>query len=49
MTYHQPQVIQSDNAVNAIQGDLGKWFALYLDFRPMRPLVMTPLAYEADE
>ncbi len=49
MTYHKPEVIQLGSAVNAIQGELGKWFALYFDARPVRPPAMTIGAYEADE
>jgi len=49
MTYQPPQVIQSSRAVHAIQGEMGKPFLLFLDFRPIRPLSMTVGAYETDE
>ncbi len=49
MTYQKPEIVQLNCAMNAIQGDLGKWFALYLDSRPMRPPAMTIGAYEGDE
>lgn len=48
-TYSKPEVIQLGSAASLIEGDLGKPFVLYLDFRPIHPPAMTPGAYEADE
>ncbi len=49
MTYHRPEATQLGNAVDAIQGDLGKPFVLFLDFRSILRPAMTIGAYEGDE
>ncbi len=49
MTYQKPEAVLMGNAVNAIEGDLGKPFCLFIDFRPIHPPAMTPMAYEGDE
>jgi len=49
MTYHKPVIVRLSCAMGAIAGDLGKPFRVYIDFRYLLLLAMTPGAYEADE
>lgn len=49
MTNDNPQVIQVGSAVSMIQGDLGKPFLLFPDFRSILLPAMTVGTYHCDE